>query len=295
MKKSLIGILIVVAVVSCKKINLNDLAFPSTKLEAYQFEGYEGDEILPAQYAIDPTMRTQVTMTSKDVQTGEEYTIYGVYIGDFNTIATDTVILYLHGQADHMDLYYTRASVLANIGGKNNFGVFMIDYRGFGLSEGSSSERGLYEDTDAAINWLIDHGAVESRTFYYGFSLGAIPAINRAAERTDFKPRKIMLEAPLASVENLVHSSTLMNVAPNFVTTLEFNNAEKIKDVNCPLLWFHGKEDTYIAIQNGELIYANHQQGEKVAYRVDGADHSEVPWKMGIEPYIANILKYMRE
>ena len=284
-----------VAFLSCKKVNLNDLAFPSSKLEAYEFENFEGDEILPAQYAIDPSKRTLVTMQSKDAQTGEEFTIYGVYIGDINTISTDTIILYLHGQSEHMDLYYTRASVLANIGGKNNFGVFMIDYRGFGMSEGSSTERGLYEDTDAAINWLKEQGAVASRTYYYGFSLGAIPTINRAAERTDFKPRKIMLESPLASVENLVHTSTLINVAPNFVTTLEFNNAEKIKEVSCPLLWFHGKEDTYIAIQNGELIYANHQQGEKVAYRVDGADHSEVPWKMGIEPYLANILNYMRQ
>lgn len=295
MRKSVIVFGMLLALVSCKKVNLNDLAFPSTKLEAYQFEAFDGPEVLPAQYAIDPANRTHVTMQSKDVQTGESFTIYGVYIGDISTIATDTVILYLHGQSDHMDLYYTRASVLANVGGKHNFGVFMIDYRGFGLSEGSSTERGLYEDTDAAINWLIAQGATPEKTYYYGFSLGAIPSINRAAERTDFKPRKIMLESPLASVENLVHSSTLINVAPNFVTTLEFNNAEKIKQVTCPLLWFHGKEDTYIAIQNGELIYANHQQGEKVAYRIDGADHSEVPWKMGIEPYLTGILNFMRQ
>ena len=35
-----------------------------------------------------------------------------------------------------MDFYWQRAKLLANVGGKNRFGVMYLDYRGYGLSEG---------------------------------------------------------------------------------------------------------------------------------------------------------------
>lgn len=280
---------------SCKKMTLDGLAFPAEKTESYQFEAFDDGEIdIPTEYNLTAADRTQIEFTSVDAQTGDEYKLYGVYIGDLSTIATDTVILYLHGQSKHMDFYWSRAALLANVGGKLNYGVFMIDYRGFGMSEGTPTEQGLYEDADAAINWLKSQGVTQEKTIYYGFSLGAIPAIDRAAYRTDFKPSRIIIESPLASVQNLVDNSTLMNVNADFVTDLGFENSEKIKLVTCPLLWMHGKEDSYIDIQNGELIFANYQGTNKMAYRVDDCDHAEVPGKMGYETYISNLLDYIR-
>ena len=170
----------------------------------------------------------------------------------------------------------------------------MIDYRGYGMSEGSSSEAGLSEDTDAAIDWLINHGADANKTMYYGYSLGAIPSIERAAYRTDFKPNKLMIEAPLASVQHLVNGSTVINVNADFVTDLKFENSENIKDVDAPLMWLHGKDDTYISIDNGELIYANHSGSLNTAVRVEGSDHSEVPEKLGYDNYISHLLNFIR-
>lgn len=280
---------------SCKKMTLDGLAFPSEQVDEYLFEAFQDGEIeIPAQYNLTAADRTLIEFTSTDQETGDEFKLYGVYIGDMATIATDSVILYLHGQAKHMDYYWTRASLLANVGGNLNYGVFMIDYRGYGMSEGTSSEQGLYEDADAAIDWLISQGVTQEKTIYYGFSLGAIPTIDRAAYRTDFKPNRIIIESPLASVQNLVDNSTLINVNADFVTDLGFENSEKIKLVTCPLLWMHGKEDSYIDIQNGELIYANYTGTNKTAYRVDNCDHAEVPEKMGYETYVSNVLNYIR-
>lgn len=281
---------------SCKKLTLDALAFPSEKLDSYAFENYNGDHEIgvPDSILADPANYTLVTMSSVDANSGESYTIYGVYIGDMNTIATDTVILYLHGQSLHMDAYFERASLLANLGGKYHYGVLMIDYRGFGMSEGSSTEQGLYEDANAAIDWLKNHNADPSKTVYYGYSLGAIPAIDRAAYRTDFVPGKLIVESPLASVANLVQTSTLIAMNPGFVTTLDFPNAEKIKDVQVPLMWLHGQADSYVAIENGELIYANYTGSEKLAVRVPDADHTEVPSKLGLPNYLSQVLGFIR-
>lgn len=282
-------------VLSCKKQTLDSLAFPSEKLDSYTFSDYTGEITVPDSMHIDASMRTLVSMTSYDGLNGTTHTIYGVYIGDMSTIQQDTVILYMHGQAKHMDLYWARAALLANTGGKHRYGVFMFDYRGYGMSEGESTEQGLYEDANAAIDWLIAQGVSPVRTVIYGYSLGAVPAIDRAAFRTDFKPAKLIAEAPLASVQNLVSNSTLIGVEPEYITTLSFENSEKIKLVTVPYLWFHGQNDTYVAIQNGELIFNNYPLVTKEAVRVDNCDHTEVPAKLGYSTYLAHLLSFIEQ
>lgn len=289
MKLSL-TILILISLVSCEKLTLDQLAFPSESLEKYELENYDaGDQSVPSTYDIPVSKRTLITLNSKDQSTGETFKIYGLYIGDISTIATDTIILYCHGQSLHMDIYYPRARLLAHLNDTKNRGVLMFDFRGYGMSEGTSDEAGLAEDMDAAIDWLLKNNANPQQVIYYGYSLGCIPAIDRAAYRTDFQPAKMVLESPLASVENLANSSTIINVDPVFISNLKFNNAEKIKDVKVPLLWMHGTIDDYIAIENGELIYQNHQGTHKKAIRVTGANHGDVPKIMGYSTYIQAI------
>ena len=294
------GILIISALLltvsSCKKVVLDSLAFPSEKLETYQFENYPNPEIeLPAAYSLAPLQQHLIPLTSVDQATGETYTIYGLYIGDTATISSDSIIYYLHGQSKHMDNYWTRAALLANVGGAYNYGVFMIDYRGYGRSEGSSTELGLIEDADAGIDWLISKGADKTKTIFYGYSLGAIPAINRSAYRTDFIPAKLICESPLASVEYLAQSSVLLNVDGDFVTTLKFNNAETIKEVQIPYLWLHGIQDDYVSIDNGELIFANYNGPYGEPHRIEDSGHSEVPIKMGVSNYLSGVLKFIQK
>lgn len=285
---------LILILTACKKINLDGLAFPSEKLDSYAFENAEGEVIIHDSLLATSDNYSLMTFNSIDANTGQLYRIYGVFIGDTTTITTDTLLVYFHGQSKHMDHYFSRASLLANVGGKYNYNVLMMDYRGYGMSEGLSSEQGLFEDANAVINWIQEQGVNPQKTVFYGYSLGAIPAIDRMAYRSDFQPAKLIIEAPLASVEYLVHSSTIIQVNPDFVTNLDFENAEKIKDVDEPLLWMHGAEDTYVAIENGEIIYNNHGGSVKEAERVSECDHSEVPIIMSVDLYLDRILNFIR-
>lgn len=285
---------LILILTACKKINLDGLAFPSEKLDSYAFENAEGEVIIHDSLLATSDNYSLMTFNSIDANTGQSYRIYGVFIGDTTTITTDTLLVYFHGQSKHMDHYFSRASLLANVGGKYNYNVLMMDYRGYGMSEGLSSEQGLFEDANAVIDWIQEQGVNPQKTVFYGYSLGAIPAIDRMAYRSDFQPAKLIIEAPLASVEYLVHSSTIIQVNPDFVTNLDFENAEKIKDVDEPLLWMHGVEDTYVAIENGEIIYNNHGGSVKEAERVSECDHSEVPIIMGVDLYLDRILNFIR-
>jgi pimeloyl-ACP methyl ester carboxylesterase len=125
--------------------------------------------------------------------------------------------------------------------------------------------------------------------------LGCIPVIQHAAFKTDFVPAKIILEAPLASVEGLAQNSTLINIDPKFMSTLEFNNAENIKNVTMPLLWMHGIEDDYIEISNGQLIYDNHNGEFKEAQKIPGAGHSSVPETIGYAKYLTILESFLEK
>ena len=120
----ILGIIcIAIVLFGCKKLTLDGLAFPAEKTDQYLLEQFEGStEIdVPAQYDLTAADRTLVTFTSTDQETGDEYTLYGVYIGDMANIATDTVILYLHGQSKHIDYYWSRTALLAHAGGQLNY------------------------------------------------------------------------------------------------------------------------------------------------------------------------------
>lgn len=296
MRRIIIIALALLSAYSCKKVTLDSLAFPSVSLASYKYQDYEDPElIIPDNFMNAPIQQTLIPFTSTDSKTGEEYTIYGLYMGDTANIATDTIIYFCHGQARHNDFYWTRQALIAQIGGLHNYGVFMIDYRGYGMSEGKSTEIGLVEDTGAGLNWLISKGATEAKTMYYGFSLGCIPLINLAANKEDFQPIGLICESPLASVENLAQSSVLLNVDGDFVTELDLNNAEEIKGVEVPFMWLHGVEDDYININNGELIFENYKGSYKEAHRIENAKHADIPTVMGFETFMSAFQNFLQK
>ena len=168
-------LLLFVNISACKKIELDQLAFPRTKVDSYILGDNDGEIEIPSKYDIDESLVHLIPLTSIDEATGKEYTIYSVYIGDLNTITSDTVILYMHGQSENMDYYWGRAKLLANLQSKNNYGVLMMDFRGYGMSEGEPTEKGLSEDVEACIMWLKEKGVQQENTIYYAYSIGVVP------------------------------------------------------------------------------------------------------------------------
>jgi pimeloyl-ACP methyl ester carboxylesterase len=212
--------------------------------------------------------------------------IYAVYIGNPQRITTDTVIMYCHGNKDHLDFYWPRAQLLANTKNKNRYGVMMVDYRGYGLSEGKPSEEALYADVDAALQWLKSRGLTNNRLIMYGFSMGSAPATKLTAEPRSMTPSKLMLEAPMASAEAMVRDASGLALPGSFATDLKINNAEIIKKVKQPLFWIHGVEDDFLGMKTqGEVVFKNHT-GLKEAHRIPDAGHSNVPNKFGFQNYL---------
>lgn len=276
---------------SCLRLDDN-LYNLSDKITEYKWDNYQGtqDFRLDASYDIADSMFYHFKISSGS----QGYQLHALYLGDTSRIATDTVILYCHGNKWHMDFYWQRAKLLAHTGGKHRYGVMMFDYRGYGLSEGKPTESGLYEDADAALAWLKSRGLTSSRLVMYGFSMGSAPATELTAYPRSIKPFKLILEAPFASAAVMAADASGLSLPGSYVTNLKINNADRIRDVMQPLCWIHGENDNFLGIKtHGEVVFKNHGGAYKEAHRIPGADHGEVPVYFGFGSYIKTLEQFI--
>ncbi len=229
----------------------------------------------------------EVDLYSKDSIVHQTYIRKAIYIGDWAKINTDTVILYCHGNKQHMDFYWPRAKLLANVGGKNRFSVMMLDYRGYGLSEGDPTEEGLYEDVTTALEWLKGKGFTKDRVIIYGFSLGSAPAVKLLAEpRSTLVPSKLILENPFASAELMVQDAAQLAMPASFFTNVKVNNAEEIKKIAQPFMLLQSENDKFLKPEShGYVVYKNYKGIYAEEHTVPGADHSTLEVTWGVDQY----------
>ena len=82
-------------------------------------------------------------------------------------------ILFLHGNAQNISTHVGAVFWLPEHG----YSVFIIDYRGYGKSEGSSEIHGIISDVRSAISYSIEHMHTSRPFIVMGQSLGASLAI----------------------------------------------------------------------------------------------------------------------
>src|SRR5207237_708678 len=137
--------------------------------------------------------------------------LYGFWVGSSGRRPGIT-LLYFHGNRDNIDRYWDRVMFLHEAG----INVFIFDYRGFGKSQGTSSEAGLYADADAALAYVLSRpGVSRDSVGFYGFSLGNVPAIHLAAER--MRPLFLVAESPFASASSLTQAALSLDLPAGWV------------------------------------------------------------------------------
>lgn len=293
-RKSVSILLLCTLIVTASCARLDSNLYNPSKVDSYLLDDYQGETDIAVDDPKYDILATFIHHLDGEIISNDgksEVPLQAYFIGDRTLIGTPgyKVILYCHGNRDHMDFYWPRIKLLANIGAMNEYGVLAIDYRGYGATPGEPSESGMYADVDAAIKWLQnENGGLAANDFIlYGFSLGTAAATELSANpRSALVPSKLILEAPFASAEVMVQDNTLLALPGSFVTNVKIDNAEEIKKLgNVPLLWLHGKQDDFLDIKrHGEVVYKNHpgtENVDKFAVRVDDAHHSNIPEKLG--------------
>jgi fermentation-respiration switch protein FrsA (DUF1100 family) len=217
----------------------------------------------------------------------EGYKLYGYWIRSKER-NNPVTILYCHGNKHHIDEYWDRVMLLHETGAN----IFIFDYRGFGKSEGKSSETGLYADGRAALSYIKNvKGVMDDELCIYGYSLGNVVSIYLASKITD--PLCLIAEAPFAAANSLLQGSTLLDIPEGWLTGGRFNNIDMVKGVHTRFLLMHGTNDDFIRYEdNGRLVY-NAAPQPKELILVEGAHHTNIPGLMGLEEYLRLMRKYL--
>lgn len=151
------------------------------------------------------------------------------------------------------------------------FSIFIYDYRGYGRSEGTPSEDGIYLDGRAAFDYAgTIPGVSADRLVLFGTSLGSAVAVDVATHR---QPAALILETPFTSARDM--AAALYPYLPvRYVLRTKFESDRKILSLSLPLLVIHGTEDSIVPIGLGRKLY-DAARGPKEFYEIPGAGHND--------------------
>lgn len=183
--------------------------------------------------------------------------------------AAIATIIYFHGNGGNISNVGWVGETLAGRG----FNVLLLDYRGYGRSEGDvDDELGLYADADAGYQYVTTaRGVRPESVVLYGQSLGTAVAADLASRK---KCAAVILESGFSSASDL--ASTVLPVLPrrlHFLVKNRFESSRKLSRVNCPVLIVHGDPDETIPTENGHRLFTAANQ-PKALLIFPGAGHN---------------------
>jgi fermentation-respiration switch protein FrsA (DUF1100 family) len=216
------------------------------------------------------------------VPTPDGQTLQGYFVPSGGA-RPDVTVIYFHGQSENVGSSWQRLEYLYPLG----YNIAAVDGRGYGLSTGSPDEPGLDIDVRAIWDALAARPGLDQRHFViYGRSLGAALAVELATART---PGVLVTESAFASVAALVSDGVYVDFPRSFVASSSWDNLGKIGRVAVPFLALHGDVDDYVLTRYSVELADAHRAAEPEfatsLVLVPGADHSDVPEKMGLDAY----------
>ncbi|WP_394328077.1 alpha/beta hydrolase [Ectopseudomonas alcaliphila] len=171
-------------------------------------------------------------------------------------------VLHLHGNGGNLAWHLGGVHWLPEQG----YQVLMLDYRGYGLSEGKPRLPEVYQDIDAAFAWLDQAPQVEGAPlFLLGQSLGGALAVHYLAEHPERQSalQAIALDGVPASYRDVARYALskswltwplqvpLSWLVPEGDSAI--HSIDRLEGV--PLLIYHSIDDTIVPLSNGQRLY----------------------------------------
>ena len=176
------------------------------------------------------------------------------------------LVLYFHGNARALDTW----AYAANDFIKRGYEVLMQDYRSYGKSEGTLSEKALHKDAMMIYNELNKkHHATD--IIIYGRSLGTGIACQLA---TQVKARMVILETPYLSLVEMAKKKLFL-FPVSLLLRYRMRNDLNIKKVQCPVHIFHGTEDELIPYEHAQRLEKLHGS-KKILTTINEGTHNNL-------------------
>jgi uncharacterized protein len=158
-------------------------------------------------------------------------------------------VLFLHGNAGNISHRLDSLRIFNAL----RLNTLIIDYRGYGQSQGRPSEQGLYRDAEAAYRYLVQTaGIAPERIVLFGRSLGGAVAARTAAH---YPVGALIVESGFISVPAL--GAELYPFLPvRHLSRLHYDTAGYLERVEAPVLIVHSEDDEIIPYRHGVALHA---------------------------------------
>ncbi len=159
------------------------------------------------------------------------------------------VVLYCHGNSGNISHSLDIVDAFRKMG----LSTFIFDYRGFGHSTGKPSERGFILDSEAAWKFLVEKKSVPPvKIILFGSSMGGALASRLARLHS---PALLILESSFTSLNDVVKDSAPTWLPSEYFIHGMYRTREYVKEVKCPVLIIHSRDDTMISVRHGMQLY----------------------------------------
>ena len=183
-----------------------------------------------------------VDVTTK---TSDGLLIHGWYVFAQESRGT---VLFLHGNAGNISHRLDSIAIFNELG----LDTFIIDYRGYGQSEGKPSEEGTYRDAEAAWQYLVTQRGVDpARIIVFGRSIGGAVAAWLATKHT---AAALIVESSFTSATEM--AAQLYPYMPvRLISRLRYPVSDYLAGVKSPILIIHSRDDEIIPFAMGEALF----------------------------------------
>jgi fermentation-respiration switch protein FrsA (DUF1100 family) len=176
-------------------------------------------------------------------------------------------LLYCHGNAGDIRDWVHAAPPFVEAG----ISVLVWDYRGYGRSQGSPSEEGLYLDGEAVWSWLAKRAHEDGLpASILGKSLGSAVACYLATRK---RPDSLVLDSAFTSMREVVAQNVPW--APRGSIPKLFESLDRAPEIDCPTLVIFGGRDTLVPPEQGRRLF-HALSGPKAMREIGPAGHNDI-------------------
>lgn len=165
-------------------------------------------------------------------------------------------VLLVHAHSNGCDIGDMRQT-LQSISESLRVHVMSFEFPGYGLHVGSANMRSIDEAAFAVLNFIVNDLRINlGQVVWYGRSIGSGPAlraVHKISKEMQKQPGGVVLQCGYANFPE-VAGHLFGRVAKQLVSPLWPNEA-MVRDLRCPVLLIHGRNDTMIPIEQSEKLW----------------------------------------
>ena len=197
-------------------------------------------------------------------------------------------LVWFHGNGGNIS---HRVDNIAGLHGRLGVSILIIDYRGYGLSEGSPTEQGTYLDAEAAVAHALSRPDVDpERVVLFGRSLGCAVAAEMAVRHDAYA---VVLESPFTSVLAMAKRVYPFLPGVGLLVGDMYDTLDKVARIDAPIMVLHGDSDEIVPFEMGREVFEAASEPKRF-YIIRGAGHNDT-YAVGGAPYLDALGSFLAE